>query len=135
MAHLWVVALLVVVLIAVALLVPRLHRSEGTPARGSSRIALTVPVRLWMNGGDFELTSSDISRGGICLLGDLRTSAGQPVKLQFALPGSAPLAVHGVVRWAQRGRVGVLFDLQDRRRIAIGDWIAAQPAPGEARGV
>ena len=124
----WVLVVLVVVLIAVAVVVPRLHKSSNTTSRASARIALAIPVRLWMSGGEFDLTTVDISRGGICLLGDVRTSAGQPVRLQFALPGSAPLVLHGVVRWAQRGRLGVLFDLQDRRRIAVGDWIAAHTA-------
>jgi len=126
----WVIVSVVAALIAIALLLPRLHKSEGAPTRSGTRVPLEVPVLLRMNGAASEVTSVDISRGGICLVADGRASAGQPVVLQFALPGHDAVAVHGVVRWAQRGRMGVLFDLQDRRRIAVGDWIAAQLADG-----
>lgn len=126
----WVIVSAIVALIVVALVVPRLHKSQGSPTRSGARVPLEVPVVLRTPDVAAEVLSSDISRGGICLVGDVHASAGQPVELQFALPGHERVAVHGVVRWAQRGKVGILFDLQDRRRIAIGDWIAAQPAEG-----
>jgi len=131
MTFTWVVALVVAAIIIAALVVPRLRRSQPASTRASARLPLEIPVRLHLGEREVEVLSADISRGGMCVVGEVRTSAGQPVEIEFALPGEpAATAVHGVVRWAQRGKLGLLFDLQDRRRIAIGDWIAGRQAAG-----
>lgn len=121
----WLVIALAVLALA-AWLAMRLRRHPKRRADG--RVALAVPVRLRMGGREFEAMTADISPEGICLVGEVRTSAGQPVELQLALPGRQPVTVHGVVRWVERGRFGLLFDLQDRRRIALGEWLAEQAA-------
>jgi hypothetical protein len=118
-----VAAVTVLVLAVTAFVMLRSAKQSAASTRASMRIPIELAVRVRADGRELEMTTVDISRGGLCLAGDLRSSAGQPVELELTLPGYGLLAVHGVVRWAQRGRLGVLFDLQDRRRVAVGDWI------------
>jgi hypothetical protein len=124
----WAIGIAVVVLVLAAVLLSKVLHKPSAADRASARLPLAVPVRLRLDGRMVELLSEDISRGGVCLVGEVRLSAGQPVEVEIALPAHSPVGVHGVVRWVQRGKVGVLFDMQDRRRIVIGDWIAAQQA-------
>lgn len=124
----WVIVVAVVALVLTAVVLSRILHKPSAADRTSQRLALEAPVRLRFDGREVAMVSEDISRGGICLLGEARASAGQPVELEIALPAHQPVGVHGVVRWVERGKIGVLFDMQDRRRIAIGDWIAAQQA-------
>jgi PilZ domain-containing protein len=96
-------------------------------ARATDRVPLEVPVHLRVGERALEVVSIDISRGGMCVRTDLRASAGQPVELEFALPGRPRLLLHGVVRWREPERLGVLFDIQDKRRRAVAEWIESQP--------
>lgn len=124
----WVLLAIVALLLVAVLVATRVRDLHPSLPRASDRVSLAVPVRLRVDDRELDLVSIDVSRGGICLGGSVRASAGQPVELQLALPGQRAVAVHGVVRWVQRDKFGVLFDLQDRRRVSIGDWIAAQQA-------
>jgi hypothetical protein len=114
---------------AFVLLFVLLRARRPTPAaepRVAGRIPLAIPVRMRIGDQLLETTSSDISRGGICLFAAISGSAGQPVELEFALPGHSAMLVYGVVRWKKPESIGVLFDPRDKNRGAVLEWIAAQ---------
>jgi hypothetical protein len=105
-----------------------LHAPHRHVPRATDRVPLQVPVHLRVGERALEVVSADISRGGMCLRTDLGASAGQPVELEFALPGRPRMLLYAVVRWKEPERLGVLFDIQDKRRRAVAEWIESQPA-------
>lgn len=95
--------------------------------RTTDRVPLEIPVHLRVGDRALDVVSADISRGGMCLRTNLGAAAGQPVELEFALPGHSRMLIYAVVRWKEPERLGVLFDIQDKRRRAVGEWIESQP--------
>jgi len=124
----WLWALLAAVAAFVLLwlfLRPR-RAARAVDQRLNGRIPLTLPVRMRIGDHVLEATASDVSRGGMCLLAAISGSAGQPVELEFALPGQSVMLVYGVVRWKKPESIGILFDPRDRNRAALLEWMAAQ---------
>src|SRR3954463_9674951 len=97
----------VAALLLAAVLAPRFQKKKSPP-RAGGRVPLEVPVRLRLREREVEMMSADVSRGGMCVAGEGRLSAGQPIEMEFALPGHSTVAVHGVVRWVERGKAGLL---------------------------
>jgi len=104
---------------------PRDHKSV-VEKRSTGRIPITLPVRMRIGDHVLDTTASDLSRGGMCLRAAISGSAGQPVELEFALPGEPHMLVYGVVRWKKPESIGILFDLRDRNRDALLAWVATQ---------
>ncbi len=94
--------------------------------RAAERIPLTLPVRMRIGDHVFEANASDLSRGGMCLSAAIAGSAGQPVELEFALPGQPTMLVYGVVRWKKPESIGILFDPRDKNRGVLLEWVTAQ---------
>jgi hypothetical protein len=90
------------------------------------RVPLEVPVHLRLGESELEVMSADISKGGMRLRLDALASIGQPMELQFALPGQRPCLMYAVVRWLGKGQVGVLFDRANEQISIIESWIEAQ---------
>jgi hypothetical protein len=105
-----------------------LLRSGGSklPSHAESRIPLEVPVHLRLGESEFEVMSSDISKGGMRLRLDRSASVGQPMELEFALPGQPSCLIHAVVRWLGKGQAGVLFDQANDQISIIEGWIESQ---------
>jgi hypothetical protein len=91
------------------------------------RVPLEVLVHLRLGESEFEVMSADISKGGMRLRLDALASVGQPMELQFALPGQRPCLIYAVVRWLGKGQAGVLFDRANEQISAIESWIESQP--------
>jgi hypothetical protein len=54
---------------------------------------------------------------------DVLAFVGQPMELQFALPGQRPCLMYAVVRWLGKGQAGVLFDRANELISVIESWI------------
>ena len=96
------------------------------PSQAATRVLLEVPVRLRLGESELEVMSADISKGGMRLLLDRPAVVGQPMELQFALPGQRPCLMHAVVRWLGKGQAGVLFDPANEQISSIERWIESQ---------
>ena len=92
----------------------------------SKRIDLQVPVLLRLGGSDIRTRSIDLSNGGMCMEMDDQASVGQPAEVQFSLPDSALVNLHGVVRWRAKQKMGIQFDVTDPRREMVADWLSGK---------
>src|SRR3954471_8697877 len=130
---LWVILAVAAAVTAGTLLVGLRPGTLTVAPRWRGRIPLEVPVRVRIGDHVLEATSSDLGRGGMCLQASITGSAGQPVELEFALPGYAKMVVYGVVRWRRPESFGVLFDVRHEHSHVISDWMDAQlPETAEA---
>ena len=100
--------------------------AQKVDLRATGRIPLEVPVRMRVGEHVLEAISSDVARGGMCVRAAITGSAGQPVELEFALPGVPQMLVYGVVRWKKPDSIGVLFDVQSKHHHLVTAWIDAQ---------
>src|SRR4051812_27747626 len=123
---LWVILAVAVAFTAGTLLLRLRPGAHAVDLRVSGRIPLEVPVRVRIGEHVLEATSSDLGRGGMCLQARIKGSAGQPVELEFALPGYPKMIVYGVVRWRKDDSFGVLFDARHEHAHVISDWMDAQ---------
>ena len=103
-----------------------LLRSGKVPSHAETRIPLEVPVHLRLGENELEVMSSDISKGGMRLKLDHPAAIGQPMELEFALPGQRPCLIYAVVRWLGKGQAGVLFDRANEQISIIESWIESQ---------
>ena len=126
----WTIVAIVAVVAFSLLLIPRLLRSVQSPAdlRTNERVPLEIPVRLRLGERQYEAVSADISREGIGLKTDAHATAGHPAEVEFALPGRPRVLIYAVVRWAAAGRLGLWFDVQDKKRRIVAEWLDAQQA-------
>ena len=93
------------------------------PTHAETRVPLEVPVHLRLGESELEVMSADISKGGMRLRLDVLAVVGQPMELQFALPGERPCLMYAVVRWLGKGQAGVLFDRANEQISVIESWI------------
>ena len=93
------------------------------PSHAETRVPLEVPVHLRLGESEIEVMSADISKGGMRLRLDVLAFVGQPMELQFALPGQRPCLMYAVVRWLGKGQAGVLFDRANEQISVIESWI------------
>jgi hypothetical protein len=87
---------------------------------------LEIPVQLRLGESELEVMSADISKGGMRLRLDRPASVGQPLEVEFALPGQPPCLIYAVVRWLGKGHAGILFDRANDQIAIIESWIEAQ---------
>jgi PilZ domain-containing protein len=100
--------------------------ASNLPLHVETRIPLEVPVHLRLGESELEVMSADISKGGMRLKLDHPASVGQPMELEFALPGQRPYLIYAVVRWLGKGQAGVLFDRANEQISFIERWIESQ---------
>jgi hypothetical protein len=130
---LWVILAVALTFTLATVLLRLRPAARAVDLRANGRIPLSVPVRVRIGDHVLEAMSSDLGRGGICLQASITGSAGQPIELEFALPGYAKMVVYGVVRWRRPESFGVLFDVRHEHSHVISDWMDAQlPETAEA---
>jgi hypothetical protein len=130
MTMVWTIVAIVAVVAFALLVIPLVLRSVQSPAdlRANGRVPLEIPVRLRLGERQYDTVSADISREGIGLKTEARATAGHPAEVEFALPGQPRVLIYAVVRWASAGRLGLWFDVQDKKRRVVAAWLDAQPA-------
>jgi len=89
------------------------------------RIPVAIDVRVEMQGRRFSCTSQEISAGGMSLKTTEKLPLGSNLEVAFDLPGMPQVRSRGSVCWLHPGDslVGVRFDGQDARRVAVKQWI------------
>lgn len=112
--------------------------------RQHARVDAKLQVEFLYADGYFELTTEDISQGGLFIATDHFLPVGERIRIVLHLPGSAPAIkavaeVRRVVEKAEPGQpigLGVAFvDLDDGTRELIREYVvsrvlAQEPAPG-----
>ena len=124
MQAIWLSLVLVVILVFTWLVLR--SGASKLPSHAETRVPLEVPVHLRLGESELEVMSSDISKGGMRLKLDRPASVGQPMELEFALPGQQPCLIYAVVRWLGKGQAGVLFDRANEQISIIESWIESQ---------
>lgn len=73
----------------------------------------------------FEVSSHDLSSGGMSLKGAVELDPGVPVELSFSLLTLPRIWVRGSIGWAKPAAkmFGVRFDPRDDRRLRIKEWV------------
>jgi len=90
------------------------------------RIPVTIDVRVDFEGRKFACTSQEISAGGMSLSTKEKMSLGNSLELAFELPGAShQVRSRASVCWIDptENLIGVRFDTQDSRRLAVKQWI------------
>lgn len=89
------------------------------------RIPVTIDVRVEFEGRRFSCTSQEISAGGMSLSTKEKLPMGKAVDVAFELPGASQVRSRANVCWihADDNLIGVRFDAQDERRLAVKQWI------------
>ena len=126
MILLWALAAAVTAFVLLWIILRPRPATGAADKRANERIPITVPVRMRIGDHVLDATASDLSRGGMCLRATISGSAGQPVELEFALPGLPHMLVYGIVRWKKPDTIGILFDLRDQNRDTLLRWVEAQ---------
>jgi hypothetical protein len=67
--------------------------------------------------------SRDLSIGGMQIKPSRPLAIGQPIHVSFSLPGAARIDIPAVVCRTVGSCVGIRFDVNDRQRKVIGDWV------------
>jgi hypothetical protein len=104
--------------------IPDNEQSVGE-RRAYKRVPVDVPVVLRHRDRFFAAKSNDVSAGGVCVeyAGDA-PAVGDEVEMEVAVPGRRGHArVHAEVRWAARGRLGLMF--RAGARAAVAAFVAA----------
>lgn len=73
----------------------------------------------------FNVTSREISAGGMSMSNAEDLSSGQRIELSFALLTLPRIWVRGDVTWRRGKNVGIHFDPDDERRYRIKGWVDA----------
>ena len=89
------------------------------------RIPVTIDVRVELEGRTIACTTQEISAGGMSLSTKDRLPMGKTVDLAFELPGASQVRSRASVCWTHPtdNLIGVRFDAQDARRLAVKQWI------------
>ena len=89
------------------------------------RIPVAIEVRVELEGRRFSCTSQEISAGGMSLKSTEKVPMGRGLEVTFDLPGMPQVRSRGTVCWLHPNDslIGVRFDGQDERRLAVKQWI------------
>lgn len=130
MTTIWTIVAIIALVAFALVVIPIVLRSVQSPAdlRANTRVPLEIPVRLRLGDRHYDALSADISREGIGVKTDAHATAGHPAEVEFTLPGQRRVLIYAVVRWAAAGRLGLWFDVQDKKRRVVSDWLDAQQA-------
>ena len=99
--------------------------------RRYARVPLVIEVRLEAEQRSLDVTTVEVSAGGLSVHTDRLLGINTSLALTFTLPGlpgtpkASEIKVRGVVAWvnAQEERVGIRFDPTDSRRTAVKQWV------------
>lgn len=104
--------------------------------RQSPRVAMQAAIDLVSDSNFFTGFSTNVSEGGVFVATCQHLPHGTPVELKFTLPGSAPLCIHGVVRWSREVNdstpdifpgLGIQFtDMDPQALAAVHQFVAAR---------
>jgi c-di-GMP-binding flagellar brake protein YcgR len=97
--------------------------------RRNTRVAVEIPVTLIFDNGSGQQRSmtTDMSEGGIALKLAKRPKSGGPIRMEFALPGTATvIASQAEVAWEAAGRqAGIRFvDMTPETRAELKTWLS-----------
>jgi hypothetical protein len=100
-------------------------------ARRPPRILFKAPVTIRShNRIDSMLAESrDLSVGGMQLKPSMPLAIGQPVHVSFSLPGGASIDIPAVVCRTVGQCFGIRFDVNDRQRAVIAEWVEQHRPP------
>ena len=89
------------------------------------RVPVAIDVRVEAEGQRFSCTSQEISAGGMSLKTTQKLALGKGVEVAFDLPGMPQVRTRGAICWLHPNDslIGVRFDVQDARRVAVKQWI------------
>lgn len=94
------------------------------------RVSIDVPVELVAEGGTrIGGRATDLSLGGVRVETDAPASFGMAMVVRMRLPGSMrDLVLPAVVRWTERGVVGLQFGLMGARETHLIASLAVEQA-------
>ena len=93
--------------------------------RRYARVPIVINVRVETEQRDFDVTTVEVSAGGMSVRTDRSLLMNSALALSFTLPPASAIKVRGSVAWvnAQEQRVGIRFDPGDSRRSAVKAWV------------
>ena len=99
-----------------------------------ARHQLTLPVVLRTNGREQKAMTSNISRGGMAVLGIEAFAPGSPVQFILELPAGGPVQGRGEVAWSKTdGAMGIRFYLMGEEvKKTLWNWMEQRSGPGLA---
>lgn len=100
-------------------------------ARRPPRIPFKVPVTIRSHSriDSMSAESRDLSVGGMQLNPSMPLAVGQPIHVSFSLPDGATIDIPAVVCRTVGACFGIRFDVNDRQRAIIGDWVEQHRPP------
>ena len=98
-----------------------------------TRHQLALPVVLKTNGREQKGMTSNISRGGMAVLGLQAFEPGSPVQFILELPVGEPLQGRGEVAWSNTdGAMGIRFYLMGEEvKKTLWNWMEQRPGSGQ----
>lgn len=96
-------------------------------------LATQFSARDASGAGTLTFTSEDVSAGGVFLRSELLLEQGEPLALEFTVPGAGEVKAQARVAWVRRfpaegqsAGMGVEFlVLRDDERTALTRWLAS----------
>ncbi len=104
--------------------------------RRHERVAVALPVQLEHEQGSSVVETHDLSESGACIESDGSLDIGQIVEMTVDLPMQVePARVQAEVRWARKGKVGIVFRSGAVGAIAafVGTMLGAPTASAAAK--
>ena len=96
--------------------------SEQQQRRKGDRFDVRIPVKLGFNGEMRDYFASDLSVGGIHLIGDLPVPIGTPVTIGFA-----NIALEAHIRRTTQTGFGLQFEATDKAKMSVLRYIFSSP--------
>lgn len=99
--------------------------------RRPTRIPFKTPViiRSHNRGSSMAAESRDLSIGGMQVKPSMPLAVGQPVHVSFSLPDNTAIDIPAVVCRTVGQCFGIRFDVNDRQRAIIGEWVEQHRMP------
>lgn len=93
--------------------------------RRPPRIPFLAPVVIHSHSRADYMTAEcrDLSIGGMQLKPNRPLAIGQPIHVSFSLPGGTAIDIPAVVCRAVGQCYGIRFDVNDKQRTIIGNWV------------
>jgi hypothetical protein len=89
----------------------------------------TVIIRSHSRVDSMPAESRDLSIGGMQLKPSVPLAVGQPIHVCFSLPNGVAIDIPAVVCRTIGHCFGIRFDVNDRQRAIIGEWVEQHRTP------